>query len=291
MSARKRDELLREYERWGFDERGWAPRTREKYVQRAKVADDWLLLNRSTSLLWASQKDLQAYLFSTTPNACNRNNIRQALVGFGAFCIARGLVQSNQALGLPRLTEPDSIPKAHERGVAERIDAIAQTLRLVDQVLVLTYLYTGLRKSEARLLEWSMFDEAFEWVRFAGKRGRIREVWIADELRSPLRRWRAESSEAQWVFPSPRNNGRAISDSYVKQVLYEVGDMCGIDHLHPHALRHTLATTMLEEGADITDVQATLGHAAISTTSIYLLIRPARVKASMGRVHFRALAD
>lgn len=288
MPVRARNELFREFEKWGFDEKGWSPRTRETYSRRARNADAWLVDNRGVSLLFASPKDLQAYLFSTPPTARNRNNLRQALVGFGAFAVDRGLAQVNSALGLPRLPEPVSIPKALEGSVAQRIDVAARTLPLMERCLVLTFLYAGLRKSEARLLEWSMFDEGFTFIRFAGKRGRIREVPIHEVLQPELRLWRSITEEARWVFPSPRRTrqGHPISDTTVRYILNDVGDLAGI-RLHPHLLRHTVATAMLEAGGNLREVQEFLGHSDPKTTSVYTRVRPTRLAEAVGRIRFR----
>lgn len=286
MAVRARDELFREFERWGFDEKGWSPRTRETYGRRARNADAWLVENRGVSLLFAGPKDLQAYLFSTPPTSRNRNNVRQALVGFGGFAVDKGLAQVNSALGLPRLPEPISIPKALECSVAQRIDVAARTLPMMERCLILTFLYTGLRKSEARLLEWSMFDEDFTYVRFAGKRGRVREVPIHDVLQPELRLWRALSTEARWVFASTRRRGHPISDTMVRYIVDDAGDLAGIK-LHPHLLRHTVATAMLEAGGNLREVQEFLGHSDPKTTSVYTRVRPTRLAEAVGRIRFR----
>jgi site-specific recombinase XerD len=94
-----------------------------------------------------------------------------------------------------------------------------------------------------------------------------------------------QTTEARWVFPSDRRLGQPESRTWIRVRLHEVGDMVGI-HLHPHLFRHTVATELLESGADIRDVQAFLGHASISTTQIYTQVRPARLQEAVERLSF-----
>jgi site-specific recombinase XerD len=120
MALTRRDAIFREFDRWGFNEKGWSPDTRKRYYSRAMAADRWPVRERNQSLVWASPRNLKAYLFATPPTARNRNNIRQALVGFGEYLVAQGFTEVNPALALPRLPEPASIPKALEPAQAHK---------------------------------------------------------------------------------------------------------------------------------------------------------------------------
>jgi integrase/recombinase XerD len=282
----RRDEFFRAFDRWGFDQRGWSNVTRLKYYTRALAADRWLVEHRGASLMWARPRDLQAYLFSTPPTARNRNNIRQALVGFGDFLVAQGIAAENPALALPRLREPELLPKALEAEQARRIAAAARVLGGEVEPLALLLLYCGLRRTEARLLEWSSFDDSFRWVRFPGKRGRVRAIPVHADARRALRSWRIANDDARWVFPSPRGNGRPMSETYFRGLIVELGSIAGVEGLHAHLLRHTVATELMEQGADLRTVQEFLGHADPKTTAIYTRVRPARLSEAADRLDF-----
>lgn len=286
MSARARDTLFTEFSKWGWDVRGWSPVTRKRYFQRARAADAWLTEHRSVSIFWATPKDLQAYLFSTVPTARNRNNIRQALVGFGAFLVERGRIQVNPAIQLPRLEEPIDFPKALEPEQAARLEVGARVLGGRTEAYALTLLYLGLRREESRTLQWSMFSEDMRWVRVRGKRQRVRILPVSPELRPVLARSRVESDDAEWVFPSTRHLGRPMSTSHIRDVIRPLAELADIPGLHPHAFRHTTATTLLEQGADIRTVQEFLGHSDPKTTAIYTKIRPARLQEAVYRLTF-----
>jgi integrase/recombinase XerD len=277
--------MFREFERWGFDERGWSQATRERYYRRALAADRWLTVNRGVSLIWATPKDLKAYLFSTPPNARNRNNVRQAMIGVGAFMVAKGITEANPALALPRLPEPESLPHALESAQARAVGLMAPSVGPMAQALVAVFLYAGLRKTEARLLEWaSVSDDG--WLRFRGKRSKERAVPLHARAQVILRRWRDESPDpdGRWVFPSPRRVGSPASETHVRTLIYEVGEAAGIPKLHPHTLRHTAATELLEAGADMRTLQEFLGHADPKTTAIYAKVRPPRLREAVDRM-------
>lgn len=273
-TRRRKQEMFLMFERWGFDTRGWLPNTRYLYARKVRAADAWLEQHRGTSLLWAKPKDLQAYLFSTSPTAGNRNNIRQALVAFGAFLMDQGWTEVNHALALPRLPVPSPVPKALDDEQCRRILVMARTLPAMQRALILVYLYGGVRKSEGRLLTWAQVSEDCEWLRIKGKGGREREVSLGAEAQSALAGLRALGLDPQWVFPSPLRPGHPVGETWVRSVIVEVGELAGIPRLHCHLFRHSAATMLLKAGVDLRTVQDYLGHADLSSTQVYLRVQP-----------------
>lgn len=284
MTKRYRAEVFGAFERWGWDENGWAKTTRYRYRRRAEAADRWLTDQGKVHLVWSSTADLRAYLFSTTPTPQNRNDIRSALVAFSKFCIAQGYREDNPAAPLPRLTVPRAQPHSLTIEEAQRVVKVTQHLGPMDRAMVLLYLYTGLRKSEGRLLEWRNVSPG--WVRVLGKGSKERDVPLHPTADAALSAWHSTCTDARWVFPSPKFVGRAVSDTYIADTVAHVGRMAGLRRLHPHAFRHTMATRMLETGSDLRDAQVALGHASPKTTSIYVTIRPARLRNALGRLDF-----
>lgn len=280
---RQKDALFIRFMEWGFDMRAWQPTTRNRYSRRVRAADAWLVENRNISVLFAKEKDLKAYLFATPPSPRNRNQIRQALVAFGEFLVDAGIAQSNVALGLPRLPEPSLLPKALESQPAHRIQVAAKQFGPMIETLVLCLLFAGLRRNEARLLEWRQVDEG--WLHFSGKGSKERSVPLAEPLAQALRRWKAQCSDPRWVFPSSRREGHPFSERHMYELVREVGKVAGVQ-LHPHLCRHTAATRLLETGADLRTVQEFLGHSSPKTTAIYLKIRPPMLKEAVERLTY-----
>jgi hypothetical protein len=79
---RQADILVLELVKWGFDNRGWTKSTRDNYKLRVRAAEEWLKENTGRGQFAAKERDLKTYLFATTPNARNRNHIRQALQAY-----------------------------------------------------------------------------------------------------------------------------------------------------------------------------------------------------------------
>jgi site-specific recombinase XerD len=285
MGSLQRYELFARFDAWAFDTRGLAKTTRYRYRLAAKRADDWLLSNAS-SIIQATEKDLRSYLFSRHPTSMVRNNIHSALVCFGDYLVAEGWRKDNPAKGLPRLPAKRSVPKALDVETAQRIFAHVQHMNPMHRSLLLLFLYGGLRKSECRLLEWHRVSDDYRWVTVVGKGSRERQVPLHPIVGEALREWRSWCQSPLWAFPSTRDETRPASSSYVAYVVKEAGDAAGIDGLHPHVLRHTVATRMIEQGANLSTVQTFLGHASPETTVIYTKVRPAKVKEAEDRLDF-----
>jgi integrase/recombinase XerD len=264
--------------------------TSYNYTQVARAADRWIVANRSgRSLFSARFDDIKAYLFSSKPSAMRRNQIRQALVAFIDYLVSEGYRADNPARELPRLKVPRRVPRSI-RSTAAALWAEAKVAEPMLTALVAVYLFGGLRRNEGRFLKWEEIDLPSLWITVKGKgsgvregRGKERRVPIHPELAWALKRWRKECVDAEWVFPSPRREGFPISETWGRKRLMELGAQVGI-HLHPHLLRHTIATHMLRKGAMVTAVRDFLGHVSLETTQIYLEVEPVDVENAVGKV-------
>lgn len=102
-----------------------------------------------------------------------------------------------------------------------------------------------------------------------GKGGRDRVVWIDAATVEILDRWKAIRPRSDWFFSTLA--GRQLRDSDVRKMMARRGRKAAIAiRVHPHLLRHTYATELLEDGFNVVEVQRLLGHARLETTSTYL---------------------
>jgi integrase/recombinase XerD len=249
-------------------------------------ADHWLRSERRTSLLFAQPKDMQAFLFQLPPNARTRNQVRQALVGFFGFLVAQDYRDDNPAARIARLPDPPSIPKALELSAARRVVSAARMMGRREESLVLLLLFAGLRRTEARTLQWSALEGDGAYIRFTAKGKRERMLPLHEDVRKALKRWEYECRNPQWIFPSPNDATKPISDGWMSQRIREIGDLAEVDHLHPHVLRHTFATRLVEMGVDLRTTQEALGHASLQTTQVYTRVRPVRLKEAIDELDF-----
>ena len=180
------------------------------------------------------------------------------------------------AIKLPRRAKP--LPKTLSPGEAERLIHAAagtQPRSLRDQALVELLYGAGLRVSEAIGLEKAGVDLEDRLVRVIGKGGKERVVPIGRHAGEALRRYLArgrpylDARHRPELFLNAR--GGALTRAGAFLILRKLAEKAGLDphRVHPHLLRHSFATHLLEGGADLRSVQEMLGHADLSTTELY----------------------
>ena len=138
-----------------------------------------------------------------------------------------------------------------------------------DRALLELFYSSGLRLSEVCALTWRDLDFDSGLVNVLGKGNRQRRVPFGRPAREALQAWRTESGggPASPVFPG--RNG-PISQRAVQIRIRQLAQRQGLfKHVHPHMLRHSFASHILESSGDLRGVQELLGHADIATTQIY----------------------
>ncbi len=138
----------------------------------------------------------------------------------------------------------------------------------------------GLRASELIDLEWSQVDERNQWIRVLGKGEKERVVPFSDRAARWLYLYR-DHAWAQWSEKAPKlfrqriflsSVNKALSRMGLWKIIRKYGLKAGLESLHPHSLRHSFATHLIQGGADVRVVQVLLGHSSINTTERYLKI-------------------
>jgi site-specific recombinase XerD len=192
---------------------------------------------------------------------------------------------------LPRVLKPDE--------VAALLDSIpaATPLELRDRALFELAYACGLRAEELVSLDLDAIDFDAESVRVEGKGGKTRLVPLGEHAREALARYLAQARPLLQGDGSPAlflsKSGRRLSTSDVRRRLSgwarrAVARSPALARAHPHALRHSFATHLLDGGADLRAIQELLGHATISTTQVYTRVESARLRSAYSRAHPRA---
>ena len=208
-----------------------------------------------------------------------------------------GRVAHNPAELLPAPKRPRTLPRVLKpEELAALLDAIpaGTPLELRDRALFELAYSSGLRAEELIDLEASSIDHDAEQVRVEGKGGKTRFVPVGEPALRAVERWLARGRGAlaqndgeTALFLS--KSGRRLSTSDVRRRLRvwarRAAQQGGV---HPHALRHSFATHLLDGGADLRAIQELLGHASISTTQVYTRVESARLKAAYSKAHPRA---
>lgn len=136
------------------------------------------------------------------------------------------------------------------------------------RALVLTLYYTGIRRSEARGLDWEAVDLDARTLRVFGKGRRERTIPMPDALVSVLRAWRDEQTDPRGAVFTAGLLRRRLSRDAVYRITRAAMERAGLKGYGPHHLRHTYGTRMAER-LPIQQVQKLLGHRRIDTTTIY----------------------
>lgn len=284
-------------------ERGASPLTVSAY--ESDLADYARFLDHRgvTELSSVSRSDIVGYETHLLEQGYAVTSIDRHLSvvkGFHRFLVREGRLESNPTSTVKLPKPPSRLPDVVS------IDVIASMLDLMDGTdaislrnrALLEVLYgCGLRVSEAVGLDIDRidFDEGF--VRIVGKGGKERVAPLsgcaAAALSDYLERARPQLAKpaapsASAVFLNAR--GSRLSRQSAHKIVSDAGMLVGIGNLHPHTLRHSFATHMLEGGADLRVIQEILGHADISTTQIYTHVNRSHIREEYLAAHPRARA-
>jgi site-specific recombinase XerD len=184
--------------------------------------------------------------------------------------------------------------------VAALLDRIPATspLELRDRAMFELAYASGLRAEELVTLELESLDFDAETVRIEGKGGKTRLVPTGEHALGALERYLQRGRPALCAANGTRalflsRSGRRLSTSDVRRRLrtwarLAAGRNPALADAHPHALRHSFATHLLDGGADLRSIQELLGHASISTTQVYTRVESARLRSAYERSHPRA---
>ncbi len=198
-----------------------------------------------------------------------------ALRGLFNFLLREGVVRNNPGVDIPAPKSEKKLPKALDVDQTARLVEIAgdEPLVLRDRALMELIYSSGLRLSEAVGLDTDSIDRHDASVRVLGKGSKARVVPVGRAALLALDAWlkvrgQLATLEEKALFVSQR--GRRLSPRSVQQRMREWGIKQGLDtRVHPHMLRHSFASHILESSGDLRAVQELLGHADIATTQVY----------------------
>jgi integrase/recombinase XerC/integrase/recombinase XerD len=225
-----------------------------------------------------------------------------ALRGFFRVQVELGIRQENPAdlLSSPKRAQrlPRVLKPAEVSALLDRIPATS-ALELRDRALFELAYASGLRAEELVSLELDSLDFDAECVRVEGKGGKTRLVPTGEQAVAALGRYLEKGRPALETQPTSdaalflSKSGRRLGTSDVRRRLrtwarLAATQMPALSEAHPHALRHSFATHLLEGGADLRSIQELLGHASISTTQVYTRVESSRLKVAYSRAHPRA---
>jgi integrase/recombinase XerD len=276
-----------------------SPRTVDAY--RRDLADLTAFLGSSP--LGATTEQLERWIAELRARGLAPSSIARRAAAARSFyrhAVLLGLRLDNPAseLQLPRRRR--RLPRSLSPGEVERLIAAASgtTPRaLRDRALVELLYGAGLRVSEAVGLDRGRVDLSERLVRPLGKGGKERVVPLGREGTEALRRylWRGRPFLDRRHRPELFLNaqGGALTRAGAFLILRRLAGRAGLDpeRVHPHLLRHSFATHLLEGGADLRSVQEMLGHADLATTELYTHVSERRRRETYFKAHPHAVTQ
>lgn len=242
------------------------------------LGEDALIENVSTEDL----RFCVAKLSGENKASSSINRFIAAVRTFFAYCKKLGYIEVNPALELKTVRLPKHIPTFLTAREVDSLCALPEAHELLwetrDKALFEMMYSSGCRVSEIVSLKIKDFGSDFSSVIVTGKGKKDRKVYFGKEAQEVLeiyladrkKRFASEKLQDNSPYVFVNQKGGALTTGGVRYILSKYTGLQGINrHVSPHALRHTFATAMLANGADVRVVQEMLGHSSISTTQRY----------------------
>ena len=269
------------------------------YLQVVKKYSDCTILGYKEDLLELydfkndvlkySEEDVRDYLEYLYSRGLSRNTISRKLSSIRSFyryMEDEGKIFQNYFKEVSNPKKKSLLPKYARDSDLEKMfhafsldDALGQR-----NALVLEMLYaTGVRVSELVNIcvgDINLYDKT---IHILGKGRKERVVFFGSYCEDVLRKYlndgylKLNQKQSKYLFLN--KNGEKLSSRYVRKIIDMAVLKCGVDyHISPHTLRHTFATDMLNNGADLMTVKELLGHSSVNTTGIYTHVSNERLR-------------
>lgn len=264
-----------------------SPSTRRAYVGDVEAFVAWALQRGLDGPGDVDRRTLREYLSVMTRRGDERSSIarrRASLRRYFAWLLERGYLESDPAARLSGPSAASVLPTVVLREQLEfllDVDWGDDRWALRDRAVCEVLYGAGLRVSELCGLNLDSVDTDQGLLRVMGKGRKERIVPLHDQGVAALLRWRTGGRSQAMTTTSPSDamffnqRGARLGPRDVRRILDKRVQR---GHVHPHALRHTYATHLLEGGADLRVVQELLGHESLTTTQLYTHVSKSRLQ-------------
>lgn len=284
------------------NERRYSPLTIQAYHDDVREFVEFIESSGQLPLEDIRYVDIRYYLAYLNERQFAKTSISRklsSLRAFFKFCLMQGCILENplalvqfsyKTKRLPEFFYEEEMHTLFEKLYAD--ESPQSALRCV--IIELLYA-SGMRVAELSNLTLPQINDALQLIRVIGKGNKERIVPIGDSAMFAIQHYvdtlRAASisefTTDEWLLLSPK--GKQLSPTQIRQLLNKMMDEYQLNfQIHPHKLRHTFATHLLNHGADMRSVQELLGHANLSTTQIYTHVTKDTLRENYLKAHPRA---
>ena len=236
------------------------------------------------------------YLYDKNVSKATVSRRLSSLRSFYNFLYKKNIVNKNYFAGVKNPKRDNGLPKLVKEIDIDKMFSIPDTRNPLGQrnLLIIRLLYaTGVRVSELVNMRISDIDINDRTIRILGKGSKERIVVFGNNAKEILLlylnngRYKLNRDNNDYLFLN--KDGNRLSDRYVRNIINDIIFKASIEmHVSPHMLRHTFATDMLNNGADLVSVKDLLGHESLNTTSIYTHVSDDKIREIYNMAHPRA---
>jgi integrase/recombinase XerD len=278
-------------------EDGLSKNTLEAYRRDLRLYAEWLAAEHGATLPQTREQHLNGYMAARARGKATSANRRLTVFKrYFRWALRERLIDADPTLKLLTAKQPLRVPKTLSEAQVEALLNAPDTdtpLGLRDRTMLELMYASGLRVTELVTLKTFQVGLNEGVLRVMGKGNKERLVPFGEEARSWLQRYLQEArgailagQQTDDLFVTHRGEGMTRVMFWV--IVKKWAQVAGITvPLSPHTLRHAFATHLLNHGADLRVVQLLLGHADISTTTIYTHVARERLKALHAQHHPR----
>ncbi|MGM1429968.1 tyrosine-type recombinase/integrase [Sphingobacterium lactis] len=230
--------------------------------------------------------------------ATSVNRAISSLKSFYKFLMREGLVEQNPMGLIKSMKTPKKLPVVVEKDklvkLLDRMQDEGEGFEQVRDFIVMELLFgTGIRLSELLKIKASDIDLFNKKILIFGKRSKERFVPVHQTLLEELQRYQRIKNEAGLENKSPYLIVTKVGKDAYPKLIYQIvkkylGMITSQQKKSPHVLRHTFATSLLDNGADLNAIKELLGHAGLSATQVYTHNSAERLKSIYKQAHPKA---
>lgn len=236
------------------------------------------------------------YLYEQNTSKSSISRKLSSLRSFYNYLLKKEIIDKNYFSLIKNPKKDSSLPKYVKEEDIDKMFSIPNTRTWIGMrnLLIIRMLYaTGLRVSELINVKISDINETERTIRVLGKGSKERIVVFGNNTKEALDdylsrgRREVDFHNSEYLFLN--KDGNKLSTRYVRKIIDDIIFKASIEmHVSPHMLRHTFATSMLNNGADLVSVKDLLGHESLNTTSIYTHVSDDKIREIYNKAHPRA---
>lgn len=292
-------DALKEYKQYLIVEKGSSKNTILAYMRDLLEYTNFLGSQRNiTEIEETTIQDVEVYIKSMHNQVSSRTISRRivSLRNYYAFLTKEGILKKNimSHFDLPKTKKylPTVLSEEEVRKILDSVE-LTDPLSSRNRCMLELLYATGLRVSELINLTLTQVNIGMQYVKVIGKGNKERLVPMTDYVSSLIKKYIEKDREfflgnqdSSYVFLTKK--GKPIKREHVYQIVQKVSENSVVNkHISPHSFRHTFATHLLENGADLRSIQELLGHSDINTTTVYTHISNTKLQKEYTQFHPR----